>query len=176
MYALRERRQHVTQEDFELSVAKVSVLFVSPAALRHAHALPVLSYRCCARPVMPTLPPTSSSTRRRRLARCNKIPPLQLHATFCFVDLRELASAFLSLASAISLLFVSSSRSRLSWHEKKDTPTSATRLQHGTTFPHPFARCPLPAPFVALFLARQPLAAFSLNYTSAVLASRTLCG
>lgn len=24
MYALRERRQHVTQEDFELSVAKVS--------------------------------------------------------------------------------------------------------------------------------------------------------
>lgn len=24
MYALRERRQHVTQEDFEMSVAKVS--------------------------------------------------------------------------------------------------------------------------------------------------------
>jgi 26S proteasome regulatory subunit T6 len=29
MYALRERRQHVTQEDFELSVAKVSLLFSS---------------------------------------------------------------------------------------------------------------------------------------------------
>lgn len=28
MYALRERRVHVTQEDFELAVAKVSRLFV----------------------------------------------------------------------------------------------------------------------------------------------------
>lgn len=27
MYALRERRQHVTQEDFEFAVAKVRILF-----------------------------------------------------------------------------------------------------------------------------------------------------
>lgn len=37
MYALRERRQHVTQEDFELSVAKVSG-FVSRLTLRRAHS------------------------------------------------------------------------------------------------------------------------------------------
>ena len=28
MYALRERRVHVTQEDFELAVAKVSFVFI----------------------------------------------------------------------------------------------------------------------------------------------------
>ena len=28
MYALRERRVHVTQEDFELAVAKVSCVFI----------------------------------------------------------------------------------------------------------------------------------------------------
>lgn len=32
MYALRERRQHVTQEDFEFAVAKVSFGFVHAVA------------------------------------------------------------------------------------------------------------------------------------------------
>lgn len=34
MYALRERRQHVTQEDFEFAVAKVSQLY--PFFYRHS--------------------------------------------------------------------------------------------------------------------------------------------
>ena len=33
MYALRERRVHVTQEDFEMAVAKVNVLPLSPIVL-----------------------------------------------------------------------------------------------------------------------------------------------
>jgi hypothetical protein len=38
MYALRERRVHVTQEDFEMSVAKVSLSFHPvPASLTPAH-------------------------------------------------------------------------------------------------------------------------------------------
>ena len=47
MYALRERRVHVTQEDFEMAVAKVSVkmcmmmlvLVLIPFSLSHTHRL-----------------------------------------------------------------------------------------------------------------------------------------
>jgi hypothetical protein len=68
MYALRERRQHVTQEDFELAVAKVRFYFFSSL-------FPLLASPRC--PCLPSIPPfhpsfRSGSHSRLALSRCSR--------------------------------------------------------------------------------------------------------